>query len=39
LIRRLWRNHLFSLKIASNFWIKTPCAAHDSGYHLLESHH
>jgi cytochrome c len=31
LIRKLWRNHLFSLKIASDFRIKTICA-HDSAY-------
>ena len=26
LIRKLWSNNLFLLKIASNFWTKTTCA-------------
>jgi hypothetical protein len=30
LIRKLWRNHLFSIKTASNFRIKKTCA-HDRG--------
>jgi hypothetical protein len=30
LIRKLWHNHLFSMKVASTFRIKTTCA-HDIG--------